>query len=643
MNPFQPVVAQFTTRSFASGMIHWHKACSQGGLICLMTMTWLICVCGMTAHAQESRKLAVVVGVNTYRANSDLPSLTHAVADASKLSAVLRTAGFTVIEMTHEIAKQDGKVVYAPNLDYIRDQISGVLDFPNLGANDAILITLHGHGVQYDQIDDQGKKTAKFYFCPADATVQGVKSANELSDRNHLLPLDELYASLAACKAGTKLLIVDACRNDPSQPGTFRAGSASATLPKLPPPPGGTVAFFSCKPNQMAIEDKDLKQGVFTHFLVEGLSGKADQPLANQPADGIVTFAELAAYVANNTYSFVFTKYQGRKQSPEMRGEFDLNLPLTRIARATTVSLPARVPSTIPASKPERVPSVASTSKPSNPSKSMGNSTTKAGASGSGAKIGDVRELILPGGVKLKLLWCQAGEFQMGSPDAGNSGGNNNYDERPQHAVKLTKGFWLGQTEVTLAQWNAVSNDQPWNAEAVGSEPDTAASWISWNDAVAFCQALTEIERRAGRLTSVQQYTLPTEAQWEYACRADTSTTFSFGDDATKMNEYGWWGGFASEEPKMARRVAQKRANPWGFYDMHGNVLEWCQDDYDEDAYRKAGPLISDPLVTGDGRFRVLRSGDWMDFASDSRSARRYNDRPDKRSFITGFRISMTP
>ena len=141
--------------------------------------------------AQE-RRLAVVAGINAYRANSGLPKLQHAVSDATVLSQTLRDAGFNVYEMTHDVSRQDGQETMAPQLDYIRDQIQGVLETPNLGENDVVMITLHGHGVQFDFVDENGNKTPKFYFCPADATHDGVKTANDITDRHNLLPLEEL-------------------------------------------------------------------------------------------------------------------------------------------------------------------------------------------------------------------------------------------------------------------------------------------------------------------------------------------------------------------------------------------------------------------------------------------------------------------
>ena len=306
-------------------------------LLLLITTFAVSLVTEYSAVAQEAgsaRRLAVVIGVNAYRSNSNLPRLRHAASDAKALSSTLRRAGYTVYEMTHEASREEGQETMAPQLAYIRDQIQGTLDFPNLGPKDSVLVTLHGHGVQYDQVDTDGTRIPGFYFCPADATVTGLRTANDITATNRLLPLHELYRALENCTAGTKLLIVDACRNDPTSPNVFRETLASATLPKLPPPTGGTAAFFSCKANQRAVEDVTLNQGVFSHFLVKGLQGEADLSLGGRGPDGIVTFSELSTYVANNTYAHVFNKFKVR-QSPELRGDYDLNLPLVQLQRRT--------------------------------------------------------------------------------------------------------------------------------------------------------------------------------------------------------------------------------------------------------------------------------------------------------------------
>ncbi|MEZ6056943.1 MAG: SUMF1/EgtB/PvdO family nonheme iron enzyme [Planctomycetaceae bacterium] len=545
----------------------------------------------------EGRKLAVVVGVGSYRTNSGLPSLGKAPTnDAASLSGVLRQQGFTVFEMTHEAAKVDGQETMAPSIAYIRDQIDGMLGFPNLGADDAILITLHGHGVQFEETDDAGTKTAKFYFCPADATITDIKTANELTERNHLLPLEELYGKLKNCKAATKLLIVDACRNDPNQPGTFRSGLASATLPKLPPPTGGTAAFFSCKPNEQAVQDTEQGQGIFTRYLVQGLQGAADLPFANEPADGIITFAELSAYVANNTYAHVYKTYKVR-QSPELRGDYDLNLPLSRVLNLIV-----------------------------------------------GTKAGELREFA--GELKVKMCWCPSGSFVMGSPASE----ADRFDDEDQVNVTLSRGFWLGQTEVAQGLWESVMGTTPWSGEEYVKEGASypavyishglgADGTVEKDSATEFCRKLTARERAAGRLPAGWEYTLPTEAQREYACRAGTKTAYSFGDDASKLGDYAWYEDNAwNVNEEYAHTVGTKKANAWGLFDMHGNVYEWCQDWYEDKL-----PGGRDPLAASGGSLRVSRGGGWFYSAGGCRSASRSWDDPSSRSHFLGFRLVLSP
>ncbi|HCS52277.1 caspase family protein [uncultured Rubinisphaera sp.] len=310
----------------------------------IILITLILSIISLSSVHSAERKLAVIVGVGSYRSGSGLGPLGKApVNDAHQFAEVLRKQGYTVFEMTHDVARQEGQHLMAPHTAYIRDAIDGVLNFPNLGREDAVIVSFHGHGVQFDEVDATGRKTPRFYFCPADATIKNVQTANQLTERNHLLPLDELYESLNKCTAATKLLVVDACRNDPTRPGLNRSGLASSTLPKLPPPPGGIAAFFSCKPNEVAFQNTDEGYGYFTRFLVDGLQGKADLPLASRPADGVVTFAELSVYVANNTYAEVYALHKA-KQSPELRGELDLNLPLARVTPVPRQPLPSDPP-----------------------------------------------------------------------------------------------------------------------------------------------------------------------------------------------------------------------------------------------------------------------------------------------------------
>jgi formylglycine-generating enzyme required for sulfatase activity len=244
-----------------------------------------------------------------------------------------------------------------------------------------------------------------------------------------------------------------------------------------------------------------------------------------------------------------------------------------------------------------------------------------------GKEPGDVRD---DNGLKMKLIWCPPGKFTMGSPKLGHG---RSKDEDPAD-VTLTKGYWLGKFEVTQSEWNQVMKTEPWKEKAFNKEgADYPATFISWKQANDFCRKLTEQERQAGRLSNDWEYTLPTEAQWEWACRARTETKFSFGDDESNLGEHGWFRDNAwNAGEKYAHRVGQKKANPWGLCDMHGNVWEWCRDFYTEKL-----PGGRDPEVKSDekaeGSNRVYRGGGWDFVAAGCRSA-------DRRSFQSASRIS---
>ena len=239
----------------------------------------------------------------------------------------------------------------------------------------------------------------------------------------------------------------------------------------------------------------------------------------------------------------------------------------------------------------------------------------------------------LGGGTCLEMIWCKPGTFMMGSPD-GELGRNSN---EKQHKVELTKGFWLGKYEVTQAQWYAVMGTDP--SYFKGSR--RPVEQINYNDALAFCQRLTEIERTEGRLPEGYKYTLPTEAQWEYACRAGTETALCNGDATeVNMNEVGW---YYSNSGGGTHSVGQKKPNAWGFYDMHGNVWEWCLDWYGAYLLTDPNTAEKDPKGSDTGSDRVFRSGSWLHGTDLCRSALR-NHEPQVNGYYTlGFRVALSP
>ena len=179
---------------------------------------------------------------------------------------------------------------------------------------------------------------------------------------------------------------------------------------------------------------------------------------------------------------------------------------------------------------------------------------------------------------------------------------------------------------------------EPWKGyEEIKIGKDFAASYVDWNDATAFCQKLTDLERKAGKLKANEEYRLPTEAEWEYACRAGTTTAYSFGDDKKQLGNYGWFQGNALRiGENYAHPVSRKKPNPWGLYDMHGNVMEWCSDWYDR---KLSGG--TDPVGPGGGSRRVLRGGSWGIFPDSCRSAIRFGIVPSNRNAL-GFRVARS-
>jgi sulfatase modifying factor 1 len=229
-----------------------------------------------------------------------------------------------------------------------------------------------------------------------------------------------------------------------------------------------------------------------------------------------------------------------------------------------------------------------------------------------------------------------AGTFTMGSPES--EAGRE--DDESQHQVTISKPFYMQTTEVTRGQWKAVMGTEPWKGEKYVKEgANYAATYVSWDDAVAYCKKLSEKEGKT--------YRLPTEAEWEYACRAGTETRWSFGDDEKVLGDYAWYNENAYDivSERYAHQVGLKKPNAFGLYDMHGNVLEWCHDYYEVDYYKQSPE--NDPAggkgsaYPSSGSNRVMRGGSFYNHpATHTRSARRHKSFPDKGSLPRhGFRV----
>ncbi|MEQ9730187.1 MAG: SUMF1/EgtB/PvdO family nonheme iron enzyme [Candidatus Methanoperedens sp.] len=211
--------------------------------------------------------------------------------------------------------------------------------------------------------------------------------------------------------------------------------------------------------------------------------------------------------------------------------------------------------------------------------------------------------------IGMEFVLIPAGEFDMGSPESEKDRDGN---EGPVHHVKISKAFYMGKYEVTQKQWREVMGNDPSNFKGDNLPVES----VSWNDVQEFIKKLNEKE-------GTNRYRLPSEAEWEYAGRAGTTTRYSFGDDESKLGEYAW---YAMNSGSRTHEVGQRKSNPWGLYDMHGNVWEWVQDIY-HNSYN--GAPTDGSAWEGDGSDRVLRGGCWYDLASYLRSAHRGGLVPD--------------
>jgi formylglycine-generating enzyme required for sulfatase activity len=266
----------------------------------------------------------------------------------------------------------------------------------------------------------------------------------------------------------------------------------------------------------------------------------------------------------------------------------------------------------------------------------------KAAAAAAALRVANARTIP---DLNLDLVYIAPGDFLMGTPEQSlmvkwyyaarekltkqpNLGAGFD-NERPATWVTLTQPFWLGRTAVTQGQYEAVMGSNPSDFTAAGK--DAPVENVSWDDAMAFCQKLTDREKAAGRLPTGYAYTLPTEAQREYACRAGTT-----GDYAGDLDAMAWYN---ANSGNTTHPVGTKQPNGWGMSDMEGNVWEWCRDWY---ADKLRGGEVTNPMGPPSGSSRVIRGGGWRGVAADCRSAFRSGYESGRRGGSLGFRLALS-
>lgn len=445
-----------------------------------------------------------------------------------------------------------------------------------LKANDTVLVFFSGHGF----LDARGQS----FLAP-----RGCSRANPMLTGFRAADLREL---LLQCKAKQKLLILDCCHAGAGK------GASNGDVGAAFSDAEGLVTLASCSANQESYEWDAKQHGFFTYFLAEGLKGRADDN-----HDGIVDSGELHQYVQRAVRKRV-QKELGKIQTPYRTaagtGEFEL----ARIDQGRQAESP--------------------------------------------------REIV--NSIGMQLQWIPSGDFVMGTPESA----DGQSDERPQHKVRISRPFYLGRHEVTVGAFRQfvestryetdaergsgaffidpqtheyrMASDVTWRRPGFPQQDSASVVCVSWNDAIAFCRWLSQEES--------QHYRLPTEAEWEYACRAGSRTAWCYGAAVDDLDGYARFGKAIRVEydspPTAAAGVT--RSNAFGLFNMHGNVSEWCQDRYTSGYYQRS--QTDDPQGPVSGLNHVYRGGSWSDRAEDTRSAKRFFRPGNQASFDIGFRIA---
>ncbi len=555
------------------------------------------------------KRIAVIVGVNSYRA--PITSLKCAERDAIDMYALFsRLPGYA------DVSAFTGTT--ATRADDVRRGIEDRLR--TVGPGDLAVLYFAGHGT----MSPKGEQLLLFpdadvdnldYYAGAIALEQ-VKKAVRRRGCNCLIVLDACRNSLCD---NTRAALPDgrAGLRDLTVSTTGPKGAAPGVVPDL-------AIYYGCQEGKCSAErgEHGLFTGALMKVMEEALKEKRE-----------VRFDEAFRRAVFGKMELLGKGAVGSDQRPTPYG--DLSVPLLE---GQSVPPPPPIP-VVPKRSPGKIATIAALlallvggglvykyqadmKEAARVAKRLADALTLVEVND--PSPGEVREFELPGGVKMKFCWCPAttsgqwkeisGEkdfFLMGSPP----GEEGRYGDEAQHRVTLTKGFWLGQYEVTQAQWRAVMRNKPSDHKGDGNLPVEMVLWEDCTNFIAKCNAAAKGVR----------FALPTEAQWEYACRAGSTGPYA---GTGNLDEMGWYSGDETHP------VGRKRPNAWNLYDMHGNVFEWCADwygDYEGDC--------TDPTGPASGEYRVLRGGCWGNFARYCRSAYRYWNWPGYRRHYYGFRL----
>jgi formylglycine-generating enzyme required for sulfatase activity len=581
-----------------------------------------------TPPAGTGRYYALIIGNDDY---ASLPKLKTAAADAREVERVLRESyGFQTKLLLNATRSQ----IVAALSSYRRE----------LNAEASLLVYYAGHGYNDRDAD-------KAYWLPVDATLDDVSNwiiADEITTAVRVIPARHVLVISDSCYSGTLTRGLTTLSPRPSEREQFlkkmSAGHSRTLMASGGDEPvadgGGSGHSVFAVALLRGLRQMDKPQftaaELFSSYIIEPVAGRADQTPVYDPLRNS----------GHESGDFIFTRVKTDANSVELTTTTPPPLTVdpaqqelafwNSIQNSTDAEdfkdYLARYPNGLYAGiARRRIASLSTAAKPmptSTPSDAVGNVAS--------AKRPSARPQQMTSGVGMEFIWIPPGSFIMGSENGGS-------DEKPVHRVTIKEGFYMGKYEVTQAQWQAVMGNNPSHFKGDNLPVES----VSWNDAIAFIE-------RLNAQNDAYIYRLPTEAEWEYACRAGTR-----GDYAGTLDVIAWYGNNAgghyidaeeiwrTDQSNLFKRlndngnqthpVGTKQPNGFGLYDMHGNVWEWCQDWY-HDSYNGAPADGSAWLSAGEQKYRVLRGGSWGDIAIGVRSAVRGWVAPGSRPF-DGFRV----
>ena len=488
-------------------------------------------------------------------------------------------------------------------------------------------VFLAGHG--FSERKKDGEELS--YYVPYDCYW------DKLDDKK--ISIDMMMENLSTSRARFKWLCVDACRD------TIERGIGDNESLSISNVPEGVIVTQSCQSGQKSYEagrpKAPFNNGLFTRALIDSIRGRS--PRADVDRDGVVTLGELRDYVTDRVPRDA-QRYCSGVQNPSFSAKdarsFEQFAQYPLVGDERIAEVPEQVAQAFYRQGFVVFRQAEATHEKEKYREALGYVDKALGISQDNQYFKDLKELIegkiqdssrilppppanpLPGdvwmipiaGIDVRFHWCPSGKFTIGSPESEEDRDN----DEPQFDVTLENGFWIAETETTQALWRAAMGNNPSQYQG----DDLPVEKVSWLDCNAFIEA---IQRHA---PDGMTFGLPTEAQWEYACRAGTTTAYSWGDQWNEQN------GNNNSRDGTKPVGSYSYVNPWGLRDMHGNVWEWCEDDMGENPSR--GGLRAEPDL------RVGRGGAWYGYPGDCRSASRYRVSRDYVSSDLGFRIAMT-